>query len=134
MNISQQASLVLRITIFGEFIGHGIFALGLKKEWVGWLVQLFGVTPDLAGTIVFVIGLFDIAVGISILIKPMKWVLVWATFWGFATALIRPIVGMPVWDFVERWANWGAPLALYILEGFGNTILKSTNTIDKTRK
>jgi len=35
--------------------------------------------------------------------------------WGFWTALVRPLVGEPIWDFVERWANWGAPLALYLL-------------------
>jgi len=45
----------------------------------------------------------------------MRIPLLWMVFWGFWTALLRPIVGMPIWDFVERWANWGAPLALYFL-------------------
>ena len=40
------------------------------------------------------------------------------TLWGFWTALIRQIVGEPIWDFVERWANWGAPLALLLLIGW----------------
>lgn len=115
MNINQKISYALRIGIFGEFAGHGLLALGLKKEWVGWFVQLFGVSPDTAATFVFIIGLTDVAVAISVLIKPMKWVLVWATFWGFATAFVRPIVGQSVLDFVERWANWGAPLALYFI-------------------
>lgn len=114
MDNDKKISLILRIAIFGEFLGHGMLAIGMKKDWIGWLVQLFGITPDLAGTIVFIIGCLDIFVAFSILIKPMKWILVWATFWGFATALVRPIVGMPIWDFVERWANWGAPLALYL--------------------
>jgi len=39
-------------------------------------------------------------------------------FWGFRTALLRPIVGEPIWDFIERWANWGAPLALLLLIGW----------------
>jgi hypothetical protein len=34
-------------------------------------------------------------------------------FWGFWTALVRPLVGMPIWDFIERFANWAAPLALF---------------------
>jgi len=50
-----------------------------------------------------------------VLLKPIKSVLLWAAFWGFWTALVRPIVGQPIWDFVERSANWGAPLALYYL-------------------
>lgn len=115
MDINQKISYALRIAIFGEFLGHGMLAIGMKKDWVGWFVQLFGVSPDTAATIVFIIGLADIMVAVSILIKPMKWVLVWAAFWGFTTALVRPVVGMPIWDFVERWANWGAPLALYFI-------------------
>lgn len=115
MTINQKISYILRIAIFGEFAGHGLLALGMKKDWVGWFVQLFGISPDTAATAVFIIGLADLVVAVSVLIKPMKWVLVWATFWGFATALVRPIVGQSVLDFVERWANWGAPLALYFM-------------------
>jgi len=44
-------------------------------------------------------------------------VLIYATLWAFATALARPIAGDPIWDFVERTANWTAPLALLILQG-----------------
>ena len=61
------------------------------------------------------IGLADLTVALIVLIKPIRIVLLWATFWGFWTALLRPMVGEPIWDFIERWANWGAPLALLIL-------------------
>jgi hypothetical protein len=44
------------------------------------------------------------------------------TIWGFWTALVRPIVGEPIWDFVERFANWGAPLALLALSGIPRTV------------
>jgi hypothetical protein len=60
----------------------------------------------------------DIALALLILIKPVRLALLWMVFWGFWTALIRPIVGMPIWDFVERWANWGAPLALLFMVGW----------------
>jgi len=109
---------VLRIAVAGEFIGHGVFAIQGKKDWVGWF-STFGVTDaGLATKILFFIGLVDIAMAILILIKPVRLVLLWMVFWGFWTALLRPIVGMPVWDFVERWANWGAPLALLFLVGW----------------
>jgi hypothetical protein len=29
-----------------------------------------------------------------------------------------PLGPDPAWDFVERWANWGAPLALFLLAGW----------------
>lgn len=60
----------------------------------------------------------DLTVAFFVLVKPIRIVLVWASVWGFWTAFLRPMVGEAVWDFVERWANWGAPLALLCLRGF----------------
>lgn len=109
---------VLRISIAGEFLGHGAFALQGKKEWIGWFVN-FGVSdPGIARQLLFAIGIIDTTLAILILIKPVRIGLLWMVFWGFWTALLRPMVGMPVWDFIERWANWGAPLALLLLMGW----------------
>ncbi len=106
---------ILRIAVAGEFIGHGAFALQGKKQWIGWFAN-FGVgDPVIATQLLFIIGIIDICIALSVLVRPLRFVLLWAAVWGFWTALIRPLVGEPVWDFVERWANWGAPLALYIL-------------------
>lgn len=111
----QYLEWVLRIGVAGEFFGHGVFALQGKKQWVGWMQQMTGVDVTLATQLMFFIGLLDISVALVVLVKPMKPVLLWATFWGFWTALLRPFVGEPVWDFVERWANWAAPLALFLV-------------------
>ena len=59
----------------------------------------------------------DLLVAFIVLARPIRIALLWAAVWGFWTALLRPIAGEPVWDFVERWANWGAPLALLMLRG-----------------
>ena len=112
---------VLRIAVAGEFIGHGIFALQGRKTWVEWF-SIFGISDvGLATQLLFLIGVMDIALAVLILVKPIRIALLWMVFWGFWTALIRPIVGMPIWDFVERWANWGAPLALLLLIGWPKT-------------
>ena len=117
MNNQKIIQWVLRIAVAGEFMGHAMFALQGKKDWIGWFAK-FGVADTGTATqLLFFIGLVDIALAILILIKPVRAALLWMVFWGFWTALIRPIVGMPVWDFVERWANWGAPLALLLLLG-----------------
>ena len=109
---------VLRISVAGEVIGHGVFALQGKKDWIGWFAK-FGVSdPSMATQLLFIIGIIDIALAMLILIKPVRLALLWMVFWGFWTALLRPIVGMPVWDFVERSANWGAPLALLLMMGW----------------
>lgn len=112
---------VLRIAVAGEFIGHGVFALQGKKAWIEWF-SIFGISDaGLATQLLFLVGALDIALAILILIKPVRVALLWMVLWGFWTALIRPIVGEPIWDFVERWANWGAPLALLLLVGWPKT-------------
>src|SRR3989338_10909432 len=109
---------VLRIAVAGEFIGHGVFALGRKPAWLEWF-PVFGISnPETARTLLFLIGVVDIALAILVLVKPIRLSLLWMTFWGFFTALVRPIVCEPFWDFVERWANWGAPLALLLIIGW----------------
>ncbi len=113
---------VLRVSVAGEFIGHGVFAVQGKKDWIGWFAN-FGVTDaGLAAKILFFVGLLDIALAVLVLMKPMRLPLLYMVFWGAWTALIRPLVGMPIWDFVERSANWGAPLALLLLLGWPKTI------------
>lgn len=112
---------VLRIAVAGEFIGHGVFALQGKPAWIGWFAK-FGISdPALATKLLFLVGLIDITAAVIILIKPIRLVLLWMVFWGFWTAILRPIVGEPIWDFVERSANWGAPLALLLLVGWPKT-------------
>lgn len=115
MDNSKKMEWVLRIAVAGEFLGHGVFALQSKADWVKWIGQLTGASSDFSAQMLFVIGLMDLLVAVIVLVKPLKPVLLWATFWGVWTALVRPLVGLPVWDFIERFANWGAPLALYYL-------------------
>src|SRR3989338_3043208 len=108
----------LRISIAGEFIGHGVFAVQGKKDWIGWFSN-FGINdPEMAKSLLLYIGSLDIAIALIILFKPLRIALLWAVVWGFWTALLRPIVGMPIADFVERSANWGAPLALLAYYGW----------------
>lgn len=122
MNNTKVVEWVLKIAVAGEFIGHGVFALQGKKAWIGW-IQEFGFSDfEVASRILFLIGLIDLAVALIVLVKPIRIILLWAAFWGFWTALVRPIVGEPIWDFVERWANWGAPLALLLVIGWPKTL------------
>lgn len=108
---------ILRIGVAGEFIGHGMLALQGKQQWVGWVHQMTGFDTPFATQLLFVIGLSDLLVAFVVLVRPIKPVLLWATFWGFWTALLRPLVGESILDFVERSANWAAPLALFLLMG-----------------
>jgi len=103
---------VLRIGTFGTFLGHGLWALGGKATWLGYLMFL-GINYDQARILLPIIGSVDCVVACWILLKPNKWVVLWAVFWAFSTAMIRPLTGEPILEFVERAANWAVPLALY---------------------
>lgn len=118
MNNSKIIEWVLRISVAGEFIGHGVFALQGKQQWIGWIGKMTGTGSDTAAQLLLLVGALDILAALIVLIKPVKIILLWMAFWGFWTALVRPLVGEPIWDFVERWANWGAPLALLFLYGW----------------
>ncbi len=122
MNQSKIVEWILRVSIAGEFLGHGVFAIQGKQQWIGWISKLTGVSNDLSTQMLFIIGILDIIVALIILFKPIRVLLLWAAIWGFWTALVRPLVGEPIWDFIERWANWGAPLALLILIGWPKSL------------
>ena len=113
MTNEKKIEWILRIGVAGEFLGHGVFALLGKADWIKWTEQLSGMDVSMATTFIFIVGVIDILLAILVLVKPWKPALLWMAFWGFWTALVRPLVGMPIWDFVERFANWAAPLALY---------------------
>lgn len=108
---------VLRIVVAGEFIGHGVFALQVKEGWIPYF-EAIGMSPELATTLLPLIGIMDLLLALLVLVRPIRIALLWMVFWGFWTALLRPIAGDPIWDFVERWANWGAPLALLLSIGW----------------
>ncbi|MBI1970214.1 hypothetical protein HYS47_00550 [Candidatus Woesearchaeota archaeon] len=113
--------LILRLGVFGTFLGHGIFALQVKQGWIKYFLAV-GISEPTATTLLPLIGIMDLTVALVTLFKPLRIVLCWAVLWALITALIRPVSGEPVWDFVERAANFMAPLALLALHGFPKTI------------
>jgi len=118
MHNSKVASWILRIAVAGEFIGHGVFALQQKVGWIKYF-EAVGISADTALTLMPFIGAMDIILAILILVKPVRIAVLWMAIWGLWTAMIRwPFGPDPIWDFVERWANWGAPLALLFLIGW----------------
>ncbi len=101
----------------GEFLGHGVFALQAKQGWIPYFTAV-GLSPESAMTLLPLIGAMDVLLAVLVLVRPVNIALLWMTFWGIWTALLRPIAGEPIWDFVERFANWGAPLALLLMRGW----------------
>lgn len=122
MDNSKKVQWILRIAVAGEFIGHGVFALQQKEGWLKYF-DAVGVSADNAMTLMPIIGAMDLLLAALILVKPIRVAVLWMAFWGLWTALIRwPLGPDPFWDFVERSANWGAPLALLFLLGWPKTL------------
>ncbi len=115
MSKEKKIEWALRIGVAGEFLGHGVLAVGQKAQWLGWVERVLNVEPATAVVILTIIGVLDVALALLVLIKPIRPIILWMALWGFFTAILRPIVGESIWDFVERFANFGAPLALYYL-------------------
>lgn len=124
LNATKITEWILRIAIFGEFVGHGMFALQGKAKWVQWMMNFSeyfgGWSQETATQLLFAVGVMDVIIAFIVLLKPIRAVVLWAALWAFWTAVMRPLpfVGEPIWDFVERWANWGAPLALLFFLGW----------------
>ncbi|WP_034040919.1 hypothetical protein [Wocania ichthyoenteri] len=104
----------LRIGVFMTFLGHGIFAIQGNPNWIKYLETVY-IPTEIAQSLITYIGCLDIVVAIFVLLKPYKQIVIWAIFWCFLTALIRPISGESIWAFIERGANFMAPLALYYI-------------------
>ena len=109
---------LLRIACAAEFIGHGAFGIITKSIWVSYFAVV-GIPPSIAYMLMPVIGTIDISMGILVFFKPLRAALLYMAFWGLLTATIRPLAGEPIWEWLERAPNWGVPLALLYLRGFG---------------
>ena len=121
--MNKKIEWVLRISVAGSFFGHGMFAVQGKEGWFKYFEAVGISNPDTIITLLLLVGIMDIALALLTLIKPVQIALLWMAFWGLWTAMIRwPIGPDPMWDFVERWANWGAPLALLMLRGVPNKL------------
>jgi hypothetical protein len=118
---SKKLEWIIRLGIFGTFLGHGLFALTLKQSWFGYFTGV-GISESVIPTLLILIGIMDVLVAFFVLIKPLRFILGWAFIWSVITALIRPITGdffgLDFLDFVERAANFMLPLALLIYYGW----------------
>ncbi len=120
IKINKTLDLILRIGVFGTFLGHGVFAIGVKASWIPFLTTI-GFSAETAIEFMPIIGAVDIVIALLALFKPMRIVFLYAFIWTLLTSVMRPIVGLPIWDFVERSSNFMIPLALLYLRGFPKT-------------
>lgn len=105
---------VLRIGTWLCFVGHGAFGLRMKAGWLPLFAGV-GIAGRTAYHLMPLIGATDIVVGTLLLVQPRAALTAYAVGWTIWTAALRPIAGLPVWEFVERAGNFGVPLVLLFL-------------------
>ncbi len=129
-SLQQKIHYTLRLGVAMCFIGHGAFGIVAKPIWCNYFA-VFGIGHDLAYRLMPLLGLFDILLGIAMLVYPIRAIPVWLVLWGAVTALLRPLSGESVAEFIERAGNFGAPLVLLIFSGgVGKNIRNMFTPID----
>lgn len=124
ITVNKKIHYTLRVASAMCFIGHGTWGIVKKLVWCNYFA-VFGIDQHLSFTLMPFLGTIDIFMGIIILVYPMRGIFMWLVIWGFITALLRPLSGEPLAEFIERAGNFGAPLALLILSGGNKFSLKN---------
>jgi hypothetical protein len=113
-----QAAWVLRVTTAVLLIGHGGFGAVMQKPVWGEYLAVLGVSPgtEMTQGLIVGVGLFEIALGVVVLVWPASWLLAFVLAWKLGTEALRPLAGEPIWEFVERAGSYTAPLALLLVQ------------------
>jgi len=116
LTFAQKLYHILRIAAAMCFIGHGAFGIITKQIWCNYF-GVFGIQEKSAYELMPVVGIMDIALGIVLLVYPMRFAAAWLVIWGLFTAMLRPLSGEPFAELIERAGNYGAPFILLLLTG-----------------
>jgi hypothetical protein len=110
----KRAFVVLQAAAAMCFVGHGAFGVITKAAWVPFFA-VFGIGRASAYALMPVVGVVDILLGLSVLVRPTKAALAYMAGWAVFTALLRPLAGQPFAEFLERAGNYGVPAALLVI-------------------
>ncbi|MFI5531769.1 hypothetical protein ACIA8O_24870 [Kitasatospora sp. NPDC051853] len=98
-------------------IGHGGFGAFEDKAFLYTFFDYFGIGRAAVqdNNLLVVFGIFEILLGIAVLIKPAKSLVIFILVWKVITELLRPLVGQPWFQFVERVGDYVLPPALLLI-------------------
>ena len=118
--VADQLALVLKYSTGLLLIGHGGFGAFMHKE------MLFGhfasVGIHLTNPALTLVGWFEIAMGLAVMIRPLGGLLIFIVVWKIATELLYPLSGAPIWEFIERFGSYGVPLALFFTKALRDAL------------
>jgi len=118
--LSTMIYWILRIACAGNFIGHGTWGVIGRQAWLPFFA-FAGISEEPAAISMRLVGAVDITLGLMVLFKPMRPIILYMFVWSVGTALLRPLTGLGWWEFLERGGNYGPPLALLLYSGWGKS-------------
>jgi hypothetical protein len=104
---------IMRIGLAACFVGHGALGFLHQKAWIAYF-GVVGIHPETALALMPWVGALDVGLAVSVLIFPLRSVILYMVAWTVWTALLRPLSGESSWEAVERAGNYGIPLALWL--------------------
>ncbi len=109
-NTYKHLTFLLRIVVFLLFLGHGWLNLDGKKGLLDQYISLgFSNPVHLAQSI----GIFEIAAAFTVLIFPVRSIVLALLIWKIASELFYP--HFELFEWIERGGSYGALLTLWIL-------------------
>jgi len=115
------SSLVLRAAIALALIGHAGLVAFQQKTGLLEMYAKVGLPPSIEGfPVASAIGWFELALAAVVLLKPFRGLLVFVCVYRVMTGLLYPASGEYWWEFIERGADYVAPIALILV---GNALV-----------
>jgi hypothetical protein len=107
---------ILRLTTGMLLIGHGGIGAVMAQDWTAYFAAVgIGAATIETRALTPGVGWFEIALGLLVIARPSAVLLVFVFVWKVSTEWLRPMAGEPLWEFIERFGSFAAPLALLFL-------------------
>jgi hypothetical protein len=114
----------LRLTTAALLAGHAGLGFFVHKAGLGH--NYAAVWSEAPASVVPAIGAFEFVLAAAVLFRPIPGVLLLVCAWKIATESLFLVSGSPVWELVERFGSYTAPVALAILHAKSRTDNLST--------
>jgi len=103
----------LRLTTATLLAGHAACGAIVHKSLLRHQYSILW--PQAPADLVTWVGLFEFGLAAAVLWRPVRPLLIAICAWKLATESLFLVAGSPVWELVERFGSYTAPLALALL-------------------
>src|SRR5205085_10557363 len=113
--LAQRLQWILRLSVAMLLIGHGGIGVFNHPGWASYF-HLFGIGKATvqADSLITIVGWCEIGLGLAVLVKPFRGLLLTVLMWKVFSELLRPIAGEHIGQFVERGGDYWGTIALVL--------------------